>query len=231
MSKLTISCNSVDKYFQLPKSEREYKGLYKVPYALPTEFLSCGKIEKGWTTFYEKIKAEYPIQYFFRVWLFSYDNPVYSFLKHKIICPIDAFKHNTKRCFKPCHPRWRKVLPRHQYSDITELIVSSNFALICDFYHEEVENGWVDWSSDEKHKQFYKELKSYVKWIEEDRTALQDKIDKTLDKAIKNRKYKKDGTLDYNATYLKVEALEQEYERRESEVLTWLITNRKFFWT
>lgn len=231
MSKLTIFCNSVDEYFQLPKAEREYNGFYKVPYALPSELLSCGKIEKGWTAFYKKIKAEYPLQYFFRVWLSSYDNPLYSFLKLHVFDNLQTAKYSIKRFIKPCHPRWRKVLPRHQYGDITELVVSSNFALICDFFHEEVENGWVDWNSDKEHKQFYKDLKSNVKWIEEDRIALQKTIDKTLDKAIKKRKYKEDGTLDYNATYLKVNALEQEYTRKETQILTWFVCNRSCFWT
>ena len=229
--KLTIHCNSVDEYFQLPREEREWLGLYKVPFSLPSELLQNSKSEKGWTTFYKEISKQYPFQYFFRYWLTSTKNPFYSFVLYRLFWPIRELKWTTKNIISPCHPRWRKVLPRHKYSDITELVVTSNFALILDFYHEEVCNGWVDWKSDKNHLTFYNQLKNYVYWIEKAKPKLEKQLDKELTKATKKRIYDPKGKFDYNATYAKYNKIEEEIKTTTTEILKWFVDNRSAFWT
>lgn len=232
MSKLTIHCNSVEEYFNLPFPEREYKGLYKVPISLPSELFSNTRNPvKGWDSFYKQIQKEYPIQYFFRHWLTSYDNPVYKFFRETFYWPFVVYKSKLRLFFSPCHPRWRKVLPRTKYSDITELVVEANFALILDFYYEEVENGWVDWSSTKEHKAFYDQLVSNVNWIVSERRELDEAISKELTKANKKQVYKKDGHLDYYATYKKLHRLEDEKKNKETKILIWFIENKDRFWT
>lgn len=225
-----IKINSVDEYFSLPKSEREKFGLYLLPFALPFTFFNADKKTKGWKDFYSQLKKEYPIQYFFRQWLTSYENPVYAFINSKIIWSAKDLKWKIVRYFNPFYPRWRKVLPRHKYSDITELVVDSNFALICDFYYEEVKEGLVDWKSDDTHKKFHKELLSVIKWIEVDREKHINRIDKALTFAIKNPINKK-GKLDYNQTYKTHNKLEDELKNKDTKILTWFIEQREFFWT
>ena len=131
---------------------------------------------------------------------------------------------------KPCFPRWRNVLPRHKYGDITYVMVESNFALICDFYHEEVVKGWVDWTSDDVHKKFYTELVAAVHWIETERKKVEDLTEEALTKAVKN-KIKVNGKLDYHSTYADVDRFEKHKAEKETEILKWFVDNREFFWT
>lgn len=223
-----IRVKTVDEYFALPKKEREWHGLYKVPFSLPLEWLSDEK--HGWDAFYKQIKSEYPVQYFFRKWLPSLDNPlVFAFYKF-IGWPLRESKYAIRLFFNPCFPRWRKVAPRHKYTDVVELVTASNFALIVDFYREEVVDGHVDWSADELHKKFYTELVAAVNWIEEERVKVEKMTDEALSKSVKN-KVTKDGKFDYNATYADFDRLEEHKKQKDTEILKWFIDNREFFWT
>jgi hypothetical protein len=80
---------SVQEYFALSRSEREVCGFYRVPFSLPWTIYDDSE---GWSGFYRKIAKEYPVQFFFRVWLFSYSNPIYVFIKHKVCCPLNSVK-------------------------------------------------------------------------------------------------------------------------------------------
>lgn len=219
----------MENYFNLPRNEREVYGLYKVPLSLPCDIFDEHQ-QKGWTEFYSRIKREYPLQWLFRYWMFSYENPLYKYFK-EVYWKTKDIKSCVRLFISPCHPRWRKVLPRHRYSDITELIITANFALILDFYYEEVENGWVDWSSTKHHQKFYDQLTEYVKWIEEDSKNLEEKITKALTDATVKKIYKKDGSFDYEQTYKKLHRLEEEKQKKETEILKWFVDNRDRFWT
>jgi hypothetical protein len=225
-----IKINSVDEYFSLPKKEREKFGFYLLPLSLPFTFFNRDNKTKGWKDFYAQLKKEYPVQYFFRHWLVSYENPVYSFVNSKILWPLKDLKWKIVRHFNPCYPRWREVLPKHKYIDIVELVVESNFALIRDFYYEEVEKGFVDWKADDKHKKFHKELLNAIKWIETERKLHLDKADDALSHATKTPIEKK-GKFDYKATYKTYNKLEEELKNKDTKILTWFIENREFFWT
>lgn len=217
--------SSVEEYFALPKSEREWGGLYKIPYALPWEKFNSSDSE-GWDTFYAKIKKEYPIQYFFRRWIPSLDNPITYFSIKYFVWPLQELKYCITRFIKPCHPRWRRVLPRHRYGDIANLIVDSNFALIQDFYHEEVVDGWVVWTSDEVHKTFHNTLVNYVNWIENERAVLDDKIAEAY-----NTVHEENSSESYRIKYAEPHNLEKLKSEKETEILKWYIDNREFFWT
>jgi hypothetical protein len=224
-----LSVTSVKEYFELPKSEREWYGLYRLPYGLPLERFEIDPDIQGWDSFYSEIKKIYPIQYFFRKWLPSYDNPITLYWARLVKWPFDNFKYKLKLLINPRFPRWRKSLPRYMSLDITELVVTSNFALICDFYREEVLDGWVDWSQGE-HKTFHDQLVSNVKWIEEEREALKSSIDEAMINAS-NNKIIFDKKLDYHATYAETHRLEADLKSKDTEVLKWFIDNRDWFWT
>lgn len=218
-----VDTRSVSEYFALPKKDREWYGLYKLPYALPWERPGIDT-EQGWDSFYVEIKKQYPVQYFFRQWLFSFDNPVYSFWMSSFYFPFREFKYAVKRWFNPIHPRWRASLPRHAYCDISELLVNSNFALIRDFYWEEVVDGFVDWQSTEDHRTFYTELITYVRWIEEGLPELEERYSKSLANVSRSSE-------DYHAKYKETFKIEQEKYEKETEILIWFAKNRSFFWT
>lgn len=222
---------TAEQFFNLPKAEREFYGFYKVPCALPSDIFESNPTTLGWEYYWEEIKKQYPIQYFFRHWILSLDNPL-IFAWHDLVCwPLRDFKWKAKLFFKPVCPRWRNVLPRHEYSDIASLVVKSNFALILDFYYEEVVNGIIDWQDDQTHKKFYKELVKNVEWIEKTSKEWDDQYSKFLTEASKNPTYNKKGHLDYRSTYGKSNALEKKIKNKETEILNWFVENRDFFWT
>lgn len=219
-----VDVSSVEEYFSLPKTKREKFGLYLRPFALPWEIFKSSSQEKGWDFFYSEIKKQYPLQWFFRHWLFDFDNPCISIFYKYVFWPWKDFKYAVKRWFNPCHPRWRKSLLRHQYKDIQELVVVSNFALIRDFYWEEVVEGFVDWQADVQHREFYDQLVANVRWIEDTFPKLDEKYYQFLSEASKT-----EG--DYHTKYKNSNAIEKEIEDHKTEILTWFIKNRHFFWT
>lgn len=206
--------NTVEDYFQLPKKEREYKGFYKVPCALPNSLFKNNKSEKTWDDFYAEIKRLYPIQYFLREYLPSLDNP--------ILCAYYNIKSKIRLFFNPVFPRWRKSLPRHEYADLIEFVPKSNFALILDFYYEEVLNGIVDWEADEPHREFLIKLKEHVAWIETGKKLKENQ----LVEAISNQ-----FTVVEFTEADKVRTIEEEIFNRDTDVLNWLIANRGIMWT
>ncbi len=220
---IKVSC--VDEYFALPKSEREWFGFYKLPVALPWELIPNRPNERGWDSFYEQISKEYPIQYFFRRWCFSADNPIFWVYRMYLWWPLRNFYYATKRWCKPLHPRWRACLPRHEYCDISELIARSNYALIQDFYWEEMVDGFVDWDGDDQHKEFYKQIKGYVEWIEKNLPKLKEDCSNALIKASESKE------TDYKTKYAEFNRLEKVIYDKETEILEWLANNRGFFWT
>lgn len=218
----SANVHTLEEYFLLPKAEREWYGFYMRPYALEWDFMDdC----KGWTAFYNKIRKEYPLQWFFREWLFSYENPIYrvfSNIRHSFW----DLKYAVKNFINPNFPRWRNTLPRHKYADASSLIVEANFNLILDFYYGEVVDGCVDWQSDDKHSTFYNELKMNVEWIETGRKTHQEKIEEALSMSFKDK-----AKEDHNERYKMYDELNTQLEDRETAILKWMITNRGFFWS
>lgn len=218
-----VDVNSVDEYFALPIGEREHWGLYRKPYALPMDKLLGGKV-KGWDAWEKEIKCQYPIQWFFREWCASYKNPVYSFIMD-LHYNFTELKYAIKRFLKPSYPRFRKACPRHRYSDASEMLRNVNFALILDFWYEEMVDGVVNWNYNNVHKKFYRDVKNAVKYIEVERPALEKKSTDELIKATSKNK----GTFDER--YGKHDALELKINQKDKELLVWIMQQREMFWT
>jgi hypothetical protein len=217
--------STTEEYKALPKEQREKNGWYLIPFGLAVNLsdMKNKKRKSEWDLFYDYVRQEYPIQWFFRYWITSWDNPLYSVYKLNKM-RYDEFYYTVRRYFKPYFPRWRASCKRHQYTDIVELSIKSNFALILDYWHEEVARDTVNWNADGHHKQFYKELKAAVKYIEVDRKKLEDKADKELTKATKRA-----GT--YEVKYKKHNQIEETINNKDTEILHWFIDNRNYFWT
>jgi len=197
---LQIKVNSAAEYFLLPKSERTNKfGFYKVPCFLPWTY-NNPESDEGWDAFKREIRKQFPIQWFFRDWLLSLDNPVIFWYYKFIGWPLRDFKWALRLFCKPLFPRWRKALPRHQYMDICELVVLANFALIQDFFYEEADKGIVDWNATPAHKKFFRELKKAIRWIEVERPKMNELESEELTKATENKVFK-NKRLDYHKTY------------------------------
>lgn len=214
--------HSIAEYFALPKNKREKWGIYLMPISLPCNILESKEEDEdtGFSAFAVEIRKQYPIQGFIREWLMSWDNPVYGFIQ-RIFSKCDDVKHNIKRFINPCCPRMRKAYPRHGYKDITGAVTDINFALILDFWYEEVVDGHVNWQSDDIHIKFYNELKAAVHFIEVERPKLQDAISNALNKADKTREEQ----------YLEYASITKQAAVKDTETLNWFITSRDFFWT
>ena len=228
-----VNVHSVQDYFNLPKQERERFGLYRKPFALPCEWLQTrtgakiGTIKpekQGWATWEAEIRRRYPAQWFLREWCFSWENPVYAFFKG-LYFDYREKKYAVKRFINPFYPRFRKSMPRHQYSDVCEVLRKANFALLLDFWYDEMVDGIVDWNDNTNHKNFFKGVKAAVKYIEIDRPALEKRADDALTVATKKIR----GT--FEQRYGRHDALERKIDQKDTELLIWIMQNREMFWT
>ena len=223
---------SVDAYFALPKNERERFGLYLRPLSLPIDgFLSSNPDTKDWAFWKKQIKKHYPIQGYVREVLLSYGNPVYAFFSIKKM-QLGYLKRKINRLIKPLHPRIHKAYRRHEVKDVSSALIDVNFALILDFWYEEVTNGIVSWTHDKDHRDFHNQLKKTVKYIEVERPVLQIRADKELTRATNSSKNNKKGSkVSFLQIYAKHDALEKKIEECDTATVLWAINNRGFFWT
>jgi hypothetical protein len=218
-----VKARSIEEYFALPKNQRQKWGFwYLKPLALPWDGLHDNESKNGWSEFSRQIRKQYPIQGFFREWFFDYDNPVYSFIMVKKM-QLNDFWYGVKCFFKPSHPIIRKALPK-KWCDITSLLIDVNLAMIEQFYIEASES-FIDWESDDKHINFYSELKKANKYIKETRPKLLKRIDRGYEFAQNNK------DLDYNAKYSTVNYTEKFIDSFDKKYIKWAIDNKDFFWT
>jgi len=221
-----VDVKSVEEYFSLPKEKREKYGLYLMPFSLPLEIdeMASGG-ETSFKRFYKEIRRCYPIQWFFREYLFDVDNPVYYWAWFKPYHRMRDTYHNIRRFIRPEHPRFRKVYRRYEYRDLVEVIPETLFAMIQDFWYEEVLNGYVDWHSDESHQEVYDFLKNAVEWTEKIRPEIDKKIREEYS-AVKNKRGKT-----YDEKYGEINRLEKLIFDKETEILKKLLDYRERMWT
>lgn len=147
--------------------------------------------------------------------------------------------------FNPRHKKIRKAFPR-TWTDITELIRILNFAMLTEFYEEEFLNGWVNWDSDEEHRQFKKWLEESYKYITVERPQLEKEHWEALppvDDFFNQFKQTTDSegrvvwqtTEDsktcYEKRYGKSNSIEAEIETRDTLILVEMMRLRDRFWT
>lgn len=216
-----VSVNRVEDYFMLPKEKREKWGIYLKPIALPFNIF-CEE-ENGWCHFSKEIRKKYPIQGWIREWLFSFNNPVYSFLsniRNSIRDKILSFRF----FLNPVHYRFRKAYPRHKWQDISHSIVAVNYAMIQDFYHEEMSRDFVDWNSTKEHQEFFDWINKSIYWIEKARPQAKKEIESKYAK-ISNKNES------YSQKYSGIIEIENIIEDTDSRILKQMVEYRGFFWT
>jgi len=224
-----VKTHDVDEYFAMPKSERQKWGIYLKPLALPCEMFERDENKKGWDYFDKKIREEYPIQGWFREWFLSIDNPVYWFINRNWRTMRDI-KYNIKHFISPCHPRFRKAYPRHKWQDLSHAMVDINFAIIQDFYYEEIKRDIVNWESTEDHKAFREWIEKAIYWIEKARPQAEKDIQEEYTK-ISEEKRNRNKDLTYDDIYGKINAIEKQIDETDTIILKEMIEKRGFFWT
>lgn len=206
---------TVDEYKALPKSEREWFGLYKKPRLYTfNDLFSEDTLDVYW-------KATYPVQYFFRETVPDTING----MKHSISNKCTA----VRRLLRPNHPRFRKAYPRRTYMDLDGSIPAVIFALFRDFWHEEVyPDTFVDWDHDDIHQELYTWMQRTIKVIEEELPALEKQMDHELTKAT-NASARRGKT--YDEIYGVYNELEKQYKELETKTLIEIIERRESLWT
>lgn len=217
-----INVKTVDDYFNLDKKQRTKFGIYLKPYSLPSDLFN--ENVKGWKTFDKLIRKEFPIQGWIREWFFSYDNSVYSFFKRNLR-KIRVFKYKVKFFIKPMVPRMRNAWKRHEYMDICDGIIKINFALIQDFWYEEVKQGYIDWGSSVIHEEFYIWLENAINYIEIERENLLKKLDEAEHNAFISKEKQ------YELRYGEVTEISKLIEEKDTKLLKEMIEKREMFWT
>lgn len=147
--------------------------------------------------------------------------------------------------FNPCHKKVRKAFPK-TWTDITELIRLLNFAMLVEFYEEEFLDGWVDWDSDEEHREFKRWLIDSYRYITEERPKLEKAYwdalppaDDFFNQYTQTRdnegrivwQAKGDAKTCYEAKYGKANSVEAEIEMQDSLILVEMMKRRDRFWT
>ena len=150
----------------------------------------------------------------------------------------------VKPIFKPQHSRIRKSIPK-TWMDIGTLIENVNFEMIKSFYEDEYSKGYIDWESDDYHKNFSNWLKNAYKYISEIRPKLENDLENAypsslpivqMFKPITDSQGRKlyemvsDG-IPYEKKYAEVIRIENLIEENDTEILIQMIKFRKYFWT
>jgi len=149
-----------------------------------------------------------------------------------------------KPIFNPQNQRIRKAIPR-TWVDVTEMVVTVNFEFIKAFYEEEFKADIVDWEATEKHSEFAKWLEESYEYVTKIRPQLEIDLQnaypphrsfdemfepKTDENGRKLFQMVDDG-IPYEVKYKDVNRIEEEIEKRDTEILTELIKRRYYFWT
>ena len=179
----------------------------------------CALTWDDWNSWRESTKKQYPIQYWPR-------ETVPHWFAIRIKWPCRELYWKIYRFFNPCHKDIRKAIPR-QWSDIANLIVDVNFAMILSF-KKEAEESFVNWDGTDNHRQFKNWLDSAHQWITQGRPACEAQRDALypphpLPPEMKGKSYDElYGELN------KVEALIAE---TDANILKQMIDYRDYFWT
>ena len=145
---------------------------------------------------------------------------------------------------KPQNQRIRKAIPR-TWVDVTELVVSVNFEFIKAFYEDEFKADIVDWEATEQHSQFAKWMEGAYEYVTKIRPQLEIDLQnaypphRSFDEMFEPKTDENgrrlfqmvDDGIPYKVKYKEVNRIEEEIEKRDTEVLTELVKRRYYFWT
>jgi len=148
----------------------------------------------------------------------TWQDKVNWFIQYEIISRIpyqirEFYYNKIKTIWKPQHSRIRKAVPRYWW-DLDHVLQEVNFEIIKSFYEDEYKAGIVDWEGTGG------DSLKFIKWLEEAYTYITS-YRKVLEKQIDNA----------YPNYKKVEKLEQEMEKKDTEVLIDLVKWRRHMWT
>jgi hypothetical protein len=146
---------------------------------------------------------------------------------------ITEFKDGVRRFFKPNLPRTHKAFPRYKWHEVDDAIEKIGFAIILDFWFEQVVNGCVSWDTSSELKNCYKWMESAVFYIQTTRPQLQKQLDNAITEAVKDfslTKPLKKNTKSEKALKLS-NKLEAKIDKLDTHHLYSLVRYRGYMWT
>lgn len=189
--------------------EYKYGFWYEHPRSLTME---------GWTEWETNVKKNHPVQYFVRE--FANDT------RYTLRGWYRKVKNGVRWVFNPCHQDLRKAIPR-SWSDISDLIVDVNFAMILSF-KKEADESHVDWDGTEKHREFKNWLDSAAHWITVGRPNCQAQADALYPEYPLSDLQKGKS---YEELYGELNKIEKLIEETNSNIIKQMVDNREYFWT
>ncbi len=172
----------------------------------------------GWGAWKKETKKNYPIQYFFR-------EDFTRFFRIRWI-RLKELKYRIQCFFFPKHPEIRKAIPR-TWTDISNLVVDLNFAMILSF-KKEADESWVDWNGTEEHRKFKNWLDAAADWIQKTRPELEKQRDNSypphpLPAELKGKSY--------DELYGEVNRVEKLINDTDTTIIKQMIEYRDYMWT
>lgn len=186
---------------------------------------------KGWREWRDKVRKEHPIQYAIR----ERAGDIWYCVKRAWY----DMRARVKYTFKPPHKLVRDAMPKREWSDLSTLITSINFAIIQQFKLE-ADSGFVDWTEGEDNVKFKNWLDSANDWIVNGRPALLKQISAAYPPMkdvgdffceIEECQTPDAARASYDARYKDVITLEKVLEDTDEAILKGLIEHREYFWT
>jgi hypothetical protein len=203
--------SSTEEYINMPRGERTFLWIwYHSPIISRSDSILGRKSERDSLNKY--LQRNFPVQYFLRQRGFA--------LKVKLSNAYDWVCHKLNP-----RQKWLKKQIPDDWSDKVWLITELNFAMVVHFVEGEKCFDNTDYeNSGENHVQFSNDLKDCYDYIKNRRPALQKQHDAS---------YPDEETTTgvYAVDYAETNRLEILIDSEDTKYLTWIVTNRGFFWT
>ena len=180
---------------------------YIKPFALSME---------DWETFDNKVKKDYPVQYFFRDFLVA----EYWTSKRK----INDFWWKLKHYVKNPRLEMRNVVFPSRYEDLPEIIINFNIQVIKELVEREkyFEHFESQLKAKNKRGQFERDLKKYYHYVTVVREEMMKEVSDLLNENYELPFGKRRDT--WSKKIKKIEKLDE-------EMIIWVAKYRQYFWT
>lgn len=160
------------------------------------------------------MKANYPVQFFFRETV-----PIFF---GRIHYKLKDIKYDIKGKIRNPRKEMREKVFPYRWSDLTHSIVVFHMEALIEFVDREKCFESTDYTWSEDHKEFAKGLKECYHYAKSGRKELEDKLDQAY------KRVPDDG--EYNVIYKEVHEIEAQIEEYDTKVCEWVIKNRCHFW-
>jgi succinate dehydrogenase flavin-adding protein (antitoxin of CptAB toxin-antitoxin module) len=190
--------------------------LYIKPYALRA---TGDNPLHEWDKFDAYIKKEYPVQYFFRETVSDFFDNIRR--RWAII------KYDTKRYIKIPRKEMRDKVFNREYRSLDTVIVEFCLECVIEYVDREKCFEEIVFDSNDELKTFAAQLKECHEYAVKGRLEIKEEIEKAWHNVLQCRE---NGESNSHSQYEKITEFENKLEQADTQVIEWVIKNRKLFW-